>query len=262
MTALTCWFCSCCLVGLFWLSTHPPAASVFNAQLKSRLGSGCSVGPRGPGILLLPLGVPAAAAVGQTNWVLRATSLSFLSPQIFENKGAMMGCSNPHPHCQVRGGCRGGQGPGISPDLSVPPASAPSAIDPASHCPALPSQPNIVALIWPSAPQPVHLPTTCSEQGDGTVAVKVAASRHVPGPNGGTVHATTSLSACFGVTWPGPYPSVAHCLGSVWASMAVLACTSLAILAKMGCVSWNPSCCPVHGHQPLCIRVVQAMTRA
>lgn len=21
--------------------------------------------------------------------------------QIFENKGAMMGCSNPHPHCQV-----------------------------------------------------------------------------------------------------------------------------------------------------------------
>ncbi|CAE1228540.1 galT [Acanthosepion pharaonis] len=25
----------------------------------------------------------------------------FLSFQIFENKGAMMGCSNPHPHCQV-----------------------------------------------------------------------------------------------------------------------------------------------------------------
>ena len=22
--------------------------------------------------------------------------------QIFENKGAVMGCSNPHPHCQVR----------------------------------------------------------------------------------------------------------------------------------------------------------------
>jgi len=21
--------------------------------------------------------------------------------QVFENKGAMMGCSNPHPHCQV-----------------------------------------------------------------------------------------------------------------------------------------------------------------
>ena len=21
--------------------------------------------------------------------------------QIFENKGAVMGCSNPHPHCQV-----------------------------------------------------------------------------------------------------------------------------------------------------------------
>ena len=21
--------------------------------------------------------------------------------QIFENKGAMMGCSNPHPHCQI-----------------------------------------------------------------------------------------------------------------------------------------------------------------
>lgn len=26
----------------------------------------------------------------------------FLFSQIFENKGAMMGCSNPHPHCQVR----------------------------------------------------------------------------------------------------------------------------------------------------------------
>ena len=23
--------------------------------------------------------------------------------QIFENKGKIMGCSNPHPHCQVRG---------------------------------------------------------------------------------------------------------------------------------------------------------------
>ena len=22
--------------------------------------------------------------------------------QIFENKGAAMGCSNPHPHCQVK----------------------------------------------------------------------------------------------------------------------------------------------------------------
>jgi UDPglucose--hexose-1-phosphate uridylyltransferase len=21
--------------------------------------------------------------------------------QIFENKGAVMGCSNPHPHCQI-----------------------------------------------------------------------------------------------------------------------------------------------------------------
>lgn len=29
------------------------------------------------------------------------SSLSFTF-QIFENKGAMMGCSNPHPHCQVR----------------------------------------------------------------------------------------------------------------------------------------------------------------
>uniref|UniRef100_A0A8V0Y824 Galactose-1-phosphate uridylyltransferase n=1 Tax=Gallus gallus TaxID=9031 RepID=A0A8V0Y824_CHICK len=26
---------------------------------------------------------------------------TLLPPQIFENKGAMMGCSNPHPHCQV-----------------------------------------------------------------------------------------------------------------------------------------------------------------
>ena len=42
-------------------------------------------------------------------WVDQVSELSQLpfGPtyiQVFENKGAVMGCSNPHPHCQV-GGC-------------------------------------------------------------------------------------------------------------------------------------------------------------
>lgn len=36
-------------------------------------------------------------------WIEQFEELSkkFLWVQIFENKGAIMGCSNPHPHCQI-----------------------------------------------------------------------------------------------------------------------------------------------------------------
>lgn len=38
-------------------------------------------------------------------WIEQTNLLSQTYPwvQIFENKGAMMGCSNPHPHCQIWG---------------------------------------------------------------------------------------------------------------------------------------------------------------
>lgn len=61
-------------------------------QVGARLGfpAGCF-----PGVLRTPW----QPAEGPRVWDLLAAPLSL---QIFENKGAMMGCSNPHPHCQVR----------------------------------------------------------------------------------------------------------------------------------------------------------------
>ncbi|NXV05302.1 GALT uridylyltransferase, partial [Cettia cetti] len=53
--------------------------------------------------LTLPLmSLPEIRAVIDA-WTELATELGASYPwvQIFENKGAMMGCSNPHPHCQV-----------------------------------------------------------------------------------------------------------------------------------------------------------------
>ncbi|XP_039423328.1 galactose-1-phosphate uridylyltransferase isoform X1 [Corvus cornix cornix] len=53
--------------------------------------------------LTLPLmSLPEIRAVVDA-WAELATELGASYPwvQIFENKGAMMGCSNPHPHCQV-----------------------------------------------------------------------------------------------------------------------------------------------------------------
>ncbi|WP_218942573.1 UDP-glucose--hexose-1-phosphate uridylyltransferase [Rhodoferax sp. BLA1] len=53
--------------------------------------------------LSLPeLALPAIGQVIQT-WISETTELGQTYPgiQIFENKGAMMGCSNPHPHGQI-----------------------------------------------------------------------------------------------------------------------------------------------------------------
>lgn len=53
--------------------------------------------------LSLPeLDLPALTAVVQT-WCAQSSELGASYPwvQVFENKGAMMGCSNPHPHGQI-----------------------------------------------------------------------------------------------------------------------------------------------------------------
>ena len=54
------------------------------------------------GATLADLDPPALAAVVDA-WVAQASELGrrFVSVQLFENKGAAMGCSNPHPHGQV-----------------------------------------------------------------------------------------------------------------------------------------------------------------
>ena len=48
------------------------------------------------------LSIPALEAVVET-WINECAALGKLYPwvQVFENKGAMMGCSNPHPHGQI-----------------------------------------------------------------------------------------------------------------------------------------------------------------
>lgn len=52
----------------------------------------------------LPSTGVALMCVGPYRWVTEAKELGqkYEWVQIFENKGATMGCSNPHPHCQVR----------------------------------------------------------------------------------------------------------------------------------------------------------------
>ena len=54
------------------------------------------------GVSLPELGLSALEAVVDT-WVQESVDLGMQYPwvQIFENKGAMMGCSNPHPHGQI-----------------------------------------------------------------------------------------------------------------------------------------------------------------
>lgn len=51
----------------------------------------------------LPDLTPAAMRAVVDMWCAQSADLgrSFASVQIFENKGAMMGCSNPHPHGQI-----------------------------------------------------------------------------------------------------------------------------------------------------------------
>ena len=54
------------------------------------------------GATLPELSLSAIEAV-VTTWITETTELGTLYPwvQVFENKGAMMGCSNPHPHGQI-----------------------------------------------------------------------------------------------------------------------------------------------------------------
>ena len=54
------------------------------------------------GATLPELPLPAIEAVVAT-WITESLELGALYPwvQVFENKGAMMGCSNPHPHGQI-----------------------------------------------------------------------------------------------------------------------------------------------------------------
>ncbi|MFY7745762.1 MAG: galactose-1-phosphate uridylyltransferase, partial [Erythrobacter sp.] len=51
----------------------------------------------------LPLLTPAQLRAVVDTWAEQTTELGqrFANVQVFENKGAMMGCSNPHPHGQV-----------------------------------------------------------------------------------------------------------------------------------------------------------------
>lgn len=51
----------------------------------------------------LPLLTPTQLRAVVDTWAAQAAELGerFASVQVFENKGAMMGCSNPHPHGQV-----------------------------------------------------------------------------------------------------------------------------------------------------------------
>ncbi|XP_073819006.1 galactose-1-phosphate uridylyltransferase [Musca autumnalis] len=53
--------------------------------------------------LTLPLMTPAEIGVVINEWINQFNELSakYTWVQIFENKGSAMGCSNPHPHCQI-----------------------------------------------------------------------------------------------------------------------------------------------------------------
>eukprot|EP00111_Clytia_hemisphaerica_P023093 TCONS_00067936-protein len=55
--------------------------------------------------LSLPLMSTVEIQAVITEWINQYTELSktYQWVQIFENKGKMMGCSNPHPHCQIWG---------------------------------------------------------------------------------------------------------------------------------------------------------------
>lgn len=66
----------------------------FEAELRPRPEGpvSCLGGPNGSCLVRAAV---LLAENGKCRWLL-------LPLQIFENKGAMMGCSNPHPHCQVR----------------------------------------------------------------------------------------------------------------------------------------------------------------
>ncbi|EMP29440.1 Galactose-1-phosphate uridylyltransferase [Chelonia mydas] len=73
--------------------------------------------------LTLPLMSLAEIRAVIDKWAELTAELGASYPwvQIFENKGAMMGCSNPHPHCQGRAKRKGPASPARSePDLGFP----------------------------------------------------------------------------------------------------------------------------------------------
>lgn len=75
---------------------------------------------------------------GGRQWGHRCWHVSpaLLLLQIFENKGEMMGCSNPHPHCQVRLPPR--RSPYGTKPLGYATANPPCSGVPPSRCPSCP----------------------------------------------------------------------------------------------------------------------------
>ena len=61
------------------------------------------------GDVTLPLMQPHEIRAVVDQWADQTAELGaqYQWVQIFENRGAMMGCSNPHPHCQVSQQCFG-----------------------------------------------------------------------------------------------------------------------------------------------------------
>jgi UDPglucose--hexose-1-phosphate uridylyltransferase len=89
------------------LPEAPPGAALDNDLLRARPTRGiCRVlcfSPRHD-LTLTDMDVPGIRAVVDA-WADESSRLGALDfighVQVFENKGALMGCSNPHPHCQI-----------------------------------------------------------------------------------------------------------------------------------------------------------------
>ena len=82
-------------------SPAPPAGGVFEAApARGEARVICFSPDHGKTLPELPL--PAIEAVIAT-WIAQSAELGarYTNVQVFENKGAMMGCSNPHPHGQI-----------------------------------------------------------------------------------------------------------------------------------------------------------------
>jgi UDPglucose--hexose-1-phosphate uridylyltransferase len=89
------------------LAEAPPGTALDDDLLRARTTRGlCRVlcfSPRHD-LTLADMDVPTIRAVVDA-WADESTRLGALDfighVQVFENKGALMGCSNPHPHCQI-----------------------------------------------------------------------------------------------------------------------------------------------------------------
>ena len=89
--------------ALTYVHTHIHTYNIIIVTLRMSLVRSCVMCFHPHSDVTLPVMQVGEVCSVIEEWMRRLQELgqTYLWVQIFENKGAIMGCSNPHPHCQI-----------------------------------------------------------------------------------------------------------------------------------------------------------------